>query len=100
MGDRLPEVLAWIAAQGDSCEVVDGGPRELPAPGRLCRRRHTATADWLDDRRWPHGPRAPLAPPDHKPLTGRVTFAAHINDETSVEVDAKIEDDCILWSML
>ena len=29
MGDRLPEALAWIVAQGDSCEVVDGGPRDL-----------------------------------------------------------------------
>ena len=32
MGDRLPEALAWIVAQGDSCEVVEGGPRELSAP--------------------------------------------------------------------
>ena len=32
MGDRLSEALAWIAAQGDSCEVVDGGRRDLPPP--------------------------------------------------------------------
>ena len=43
-------------------------------------------------------PERPLDPPDHKPFTGRVTFAAYVNDET-VEVDAKIKDDCIDWGM-
>ena len=41
-------------------------------------------------------PERPLDPPDHKPFTGRVTFAATINDVT-VEVKAKIVEDCIDW---
>ena len=39
-------------------------------------------------------PERPLDPPEHKPFTGRVTFAAYVNDET-VEVEAKIVDDDI-----
>ena len=38
----------------------------------------------------------PLDPPDHKPFTGRVTFAATVND-VDVEVKAKIFEDCIDW---
>ena len=41
-------------------------------------------------------PERPLDPPEHKPFTGRVTFAAYVNDET-VEVEAKIVDDEIDW---
>ena len=41
-------------------------------------------------------PDRPLDPPEHKPFTGRVTFAAYVNDET-VEVEAKIVDDYIDW---
>jgi len=41
-------------------------------------------------------PERPLDPPDHKPFTGRVTFAAYVNDET-VEVKAKIVENCIDW---
>ena len=38
----------------------------------------------------------PLDPPDHKPFTGRVTFAATVNDET-VEVKADIHEDFVIW---
>ena len=41
-------------------------------------------------------PDRPLDPPDHKPFTGRVTFAATINDVT-VEVKAKIVENRIDW---
>ena len=41
-------------------------------------------------------PERPLDPPEHKAFTGRVVFAAYVNDET-VEVKAKIVEDRIDW---